>query len=164
MAAFDVLANLISQAPESMRPVLTHLGRIAQDSKTELLSHVGDNTTEFGNVTSLITQLADRVSVVEGAMRSINNTLVSLSAQVDSMGQTLGTSSTLENAPTIVTIKSEVAAAASAISDLPDAVTKLNDGLDTLRVQFNSPASLENAPLIQQMRNNIVALQSTSTS
>ena len=149
MSAFDVLATLIAQAPEQMRPVLTHLGRIAQDARAELGQHVGDNVAEFANVTTAITQLADRAQAVETAMTSINSTLVTMSAQMDTMGQTLGTSSTLENAPTIQTIKNEVAAVAAAISDFPDEMKKINDGLDNLRGQFNNPASLENAPLIQ---------------
>ena len=128
MAAFDVLSNLIAQAPEQLRPVLTHLGRIAQDSRGELLSHIGDNTAEFGSVATTITQLADRVATVENSVTGINGTLVTISAQVDAMSQTLGTSSSLENAPTIVTIKGEIAAVTAAISELPEAVTKLKDG------------------------------------
>ena len=80
------------------------------------------------------------------------------------MQQGLGTSSTLEQAPTVVNMKDEVAAVKSIIQDVPAALTKLSEDVDGLRLQFSSPSSLENAPLIQQMRSEIAALQSSSTS
>ena len=162
MAAFDVLATLISQAPEPMRPVLTHVGRMIQDLRSELNAHAGDNVTEFGNVSTQLTTMADRVNVAEAAVTNINSTLVTVSAQLDAVQQGLGASNTLEQAPTIVAIKGEVAALATALSDVPNAITKLNDGIDGLRAQFNDPSSLQNAPLIQQMQAEIGALQSTA--
>ena len=93
MAAFDVLATLIGQAPEQLRPVLNQLARIVQDGRGELTQHVGENVTEFASMTTAITQLADRVQNVENAVTSINSTLVTMSARIDTMSQTLGTSS-----------------------------------------------------------------------
>ena len=80
MAAFDVLANFIAQTPEQFRPVLNHMGRMIQDLRGELNAHAGDNVTEFGNVSTQLTAMADRVNVAEAAVTNINATLVTVSA------------------------------------------------------------------------------------
>ena len=118
MSALEVLNTLIASAPANLQPVLSQLGRITQELKTQLGGHATDNVAQFDDVSTRMTQIAARASDLENGITSINTTLVTISSKFDIVDQFLGSATALENVPTIQTIMDEVQAMKTVINDL----------------------------------------------
>ena len=115
MSSFDVLGTLIGQLPEPMRPTLTQLGQMLKAMKDELTSHSADNQGYLNVVATQLTQVASRVSNVESSMTGFSTLLTGVSSRLDdfdkrfeAMDQFLGSSSTLDQAPTILALKAKI--------------------------------------------------------
>ena len=151
MSAFEVLGTLVSQAPAQIQPALQQVGRILQDLKGELAGHATDNVSSFNDVQTRLQQFADRIGTVESGITSINGTLVSISGRIDAAEAAMVSSSSLENAPTVIDIKSEITAVKVAVADIPAELAAVKQKI----VEMNSADALNNAPTIVQLRKEI---------
>ena len=151
MSAFEVLNALIGQAPAQLQPALQQVGRIMQGLKDELGGHAIENVSSFSDVQTRMQQFADRLTSVETGVTTINGTMVNISGKLDAAEAAMVSSASLENAPTIQDIKSEIQAVKVAMSDVPKELTTIKQKI----VEMNSVDALNNAPVIKQIRSDI---------
>ena len=154
MSAFDVLNTLVAQVPAQLQPALQQVGRIMQDLKNELGGHAVDNVTSFGDVQTRMQQFADRLSAVEAGVTAVNGTMVSISSKLDAAEAAMVSSASLENAPTIMDIKSEITAVKTAMADVPGELINIKQKI----IEMNSAEALDNAPTIKQIKGDITDL------
>ena len=145
MSSFEVLSTMIAQLPEAMRPAMNQVGQMMKAMKDELTSHSADNQQQFDDVTGQIIQLAARTSLVETGINGINNLMTGVSARLDAVDKKidildkfLESSATLDNAPTIVGMRSRI---------------------EQVEMTLGSSASLANAPVILSITDQVTALQ-----
>ena len=132
---------MIAQLPEAMRPAMNQIGQMMKAMKDELTSHCADNQQQFDGVTGQITQLATRISLVETGINGINSLMTGLSGRLDAVDKKvdildkfLESSATLDNAPTIVGMRSRI---------------------EQVETTLGSSASLENAPIIVSIKDQV---------
>ena len=129
-------------------------------------SHVSENNDSFNGVTTQLSQTADRVSIIETALTSINANLVTISAKIDSSEQKLnkldailGSPDSLEQAPTISVIRDEVTALKLAFGDTPATLQGLMSAVQGITSQLGDKATFEEAPTIIKLKADVTALE-----
>ena len=102
MSAYDVLNGLIAALPEANRPIFNHIGQMLAAITNEFTSHVQDNVSDIQRVETSVTALAGRLSAGESALAAGQQSVVDLSAK-------LNRRDAIENSPSIVAIKADIA-------------------------------------------------------
>ena len=123
-SAFDVLTGLIAQLPESLKPVVTHIGVMMKQQSGALVTHVGDNNNTYSDFTRVTGQLTDRTGVIEGSVVAINATLVQISQKLDGMDTALAAAATLEHSPVVNDIRDEIAGIKGMLASTDEALKK----------------------------------------
>ena len=128
---------------------MNHIGQMMKAWKDELTSHSADNQQQFDGVSGQITQMAARISAMETGVTGINNLMTSISGRFDAIDKNidildkfLESSATLENAPTMVGMKTRI---------------------EQVESTLGSSATLENASVIISMNDEVIALKAITS-
>ena len=111
----DVLIGLIAGMPEQSRPIFSHIGQMLMQVSNDFGQHVQDNVNDIQRVESGITALIARTSSNESALALAQQTIVDMSARIEKMSTDIQRSDAIDNAPTIISIKQDIADMKAAI-------------------------------------------------
>ena len=78
-SAFEVLHGLVTQVPDALTPVITHVGNMLNMQADLLIAHVGDNDDTYAAIANVTGQLNDRMKSVEDSIVAVNATIVQIS-------------------------------------------------------------------------------------
>ena len=149
--AFDVLQGLVAQVPDSLKPVIAHIGNMLKHQSDALVAHVGDNNETYAAITNATSQLEARIGAVEGGAVAINATIVEVSKKLEGLDATLTSSAALEASPVVKGIRDDITALKVTTDEVVSTVTGI-------RADIMKPEMFEAIPTFINIKSELTAL------
>ena len=104
----ELLKQLIGAAPEPMKPSLNQIGNMMEANAKEFTGHVGDNMNDMSRLESLHTANSERLASVTNGLSQAQQSLVDMSARLDTIEKNLASPSSIDNSLSFQRISAEL--------------------------------------------------------